>query len=44
LVDEQGIPSAKPKINAWKSPYHSSRACYEIINRIKEITAQKIMR
>jgi len=37
LVDEQGKPSTKPKINAWKSPYHSSRACFESINRIKQI-------
>jgi len=24
-----------PKISAWKGPYHNSRACIEIINRLK---------
>ncbi|RAK07883.1 mannobiose 2-epimerase [Halanaerobium saccharolyticum] len=37
LVSEQGKAASKAKINAWKSPYHSSRACYEIINRIEQI-------
>ncbi|MEC9489305.1 MAG: AGE family epimerase/isomerase [Halanaerobiales bacterium] len=39
LVNDQGKASSKAKINAWKSPYHSSRACYEIINRIEQIIA-----
>jgi len=37
LVNDQGETNTKAKINAWKSPYHSSRACYEIINRIEQI-------
>ena len=37
LINDQGEASSKAKINAWKSPYHSSRACYEIINRIEQI-------
>ncbi|TDO84630.1 mannobiose 2-epimerase [Halanaerobium saccharolyticum] len=39
LVNDQGKSSSKAKINDWKSPYHSSRACYEIINRIEQILA-----
>ncbi|MBN2413179.1 AGE family epimerase/isomerase [candidate division KSB1 bacterium] len=26
-----------PKISAWKAPYHNSRACIEIINRLKTL-------
>ena len=29
-----------PKVSEWKSPYHTCRACIEIINRIDEITKQ----
>jgi mannobiose 2-epimerase len=39
LTNDQGEANSKAKINAWKSPYHSSRACYEIINRIEQIIA-----
>jgi mannobiose 2-epimerase len=28
-----------PKVSEWKSPYHSCRACLEIIERIDKITA-----
>lgn len=37
LVDQQGVHSQKAKINSWKSPYHNSRACYEVINRVKKL-------
>ncbi len=29
-----------PKVSEWKSPYHNSRACIEIIKRIDDITNQ----
>ena len=29
-----------PKVSEWKSPYHTCRACIEIINRIDAITKQ----
>ncbi|WP_269059910.1 hypothetical protein [Iocasia frigidifontis] len=37
LINEQGRPSDEAKVNPWKSPYHNSRACYEIINRLTTI-------
>lgn len=37
LINEQGSPSDEAKVNPWKSPYHNSRACYEIINRLTTI-------
>jgi mannobiose 2-epimerase len=35
LVSRDGQPDGGPKISFWKCPYHNSRACMELIDRLK---------
>lgn len=37
-VDKEGVPDkSQEKIGFWKCPYHNSRACFEMIDRINEL-------
>lgn len=37
-VSREGIPSSEQyKVDAWKGPYHNSRACLETISRLSEL-------
>lgn len=36
--DAEGYPLAQDKISIWKTPYHNSRACFELMQRIRVMT------
>ena len=37
-VTREGKPIRRPKVTLWKCPYHSSRSCFEIIERVHHLT------
>ena len=37
-VRRDGTPIPRPKVTVWKCPYHSSRCCFELIDRVHELT------
>ena len=38
-VTRAGVPLPRPKISLWKCPYHSSRACFELMERLHQLAA-----
>lgn len=42
LVSREGIPDAKrDKVGPWKCPYHNSRTCFEVMERLDRIGRRK---
>ncbi len=37
LLTREGKPLPLPKVSLWKCPYHSSRSCFELIERVHEL-------
>jgi cellobiose epimerase len=37
-VSRDGKPGPQPKVSLWKCPYHSSRSCFELVERVHELT------
>lgn len=40
-VNRDGNPYPEDKVQAWKGPYHNSRACIEIISRASQLLSMK---
>jgi len=39
-VSRDGVARRQPKISLWKCPYHNSRSCHEIIDRMAALSAE----
>src|SRR5712692_6367235 len=37
-VTRAGKPSPRPRVAPWECPYHSSRSCFELIERVHLLT------
>lgn len=37
-VDRSGAPLHRLKVSLWKCPYHNGRACFEVVERIHQLT------
>jgi mannobiose 2-epimerase len=37
LLKRDGTPLPLPKVSIWKCPYHSSRSCFEVVERVREL-------
>ncbi|MFZ1055322.1 MAG: AGE family epimerase/isomerase [Opitutaceae bacterium] len=40
-VKRDGTPVPRPKVTLWKCPYHSSRSCFELMDRVRELTEER---
>jgi mannobiose 2-epimerase len=38
-VSRDGTPLPRPKVSLWKCPYHNSRSCFELVERVHRMTA-----
>jgi mannobiose 2-epimerase len=42
-VSREGVPDAtQDKVGPWKCPYHNSRACFEVMERLAVLKALKL--
>jgi mannobiose 2-epimerase len=42
LVSKDGVPDRrKDKVGPWKCPYHNSRACFEVMERLDRLAAKR---
>jgi len=41
LVTREGKPLPLPKVSLWKCPYHSGRSCFELMERVRELSGAK---
>ena len=41
LLTREGKPLPLPKVSIWKCPYHNSRCCFELVERVRELAGAK---
>jgi len=41
LVSREGVPDARQdKVGPWKCPYHNSRTCFEVMERLARLATK----
>jgi cellobiose epimerase len=41
-VNREGKPELRLKVTLWKDPYHSSRSCFELMERVRHLTGAPV--